>query len=197
MGAVVNATGLLHARTGAHILWVHHTPLDGAERMRGHGALLGALDTTIHVTKGAGSRVATVIKANDAEEGEAINFTLDGVTIGQDADGNLTTAPVVVPLDGPPPRQQTTGARLTKAAQTALRALNEALDEQGEPAPTSNHIPVGVKVVTVPLWRQHAYRRGISSSEEERARQQAFKRAYDYLLGSNRVHVWDGLAWLV
>jgi hypothetical protein len=76
-----------------------------------------------------------------------------------------------------------------------LRALVEALDDQGQPAPASNHIPPGVKVVDVAIWRQQAYRRGISTSDEERAKQQAFKRASEHLIGAGRVGMWDGSVW--
>jgi hypothetical protein len=197
MGAIVTATGLLQQGTGAHIMWIHHIPIDGTERMRGHGALLGAMDTTISVVKAHTARTATVIKANDSEEGEQVAFTLDSVPISQNAEGIETTAPVVVPLDNIPPQTTNSSARLTKAAQTALRALTEALDEQGEPAPASNHIPAGVKVVTINQWRQYAYLRGISTSEEDRARQQAFKRASEHLIGAQRVGIWDDQAWVI
>ena len=72
MGAIVKTTGLLQQGTEAHVMWIHHIPIDGGERMRGHGALLGALDTTISVVKADASRTATVVKANDSEEGERI-----------------------------------------------------------------------------------------------------------------------------
>jgi len=94
MGMIVAATSKLQAETKAHILWVHHMPQDGAERLRGHGALLGAMDTTVHVAKNGTLRTATVIKSNDAEEGESIAFTLESITISED-----TTAPVVVPAE--------------------------------------------------------------------------------------------------
>src|SRR5262249_17047340 len=51
MGAIVNATARLQEGTGAHVQWIHHMPMDGGERLRGHGALLGALDVTLHVDK--------------------------------------------------------------------------------------------------------------------------------------------------
>jgi hypothetical protein len=195
MGAIVAATSVLQTETTAHVLWVHHVPLD-AERLRGHGALLGSLDTTIHVFKEAdGRRTATVVKANDSEEGEGVAFTLDSVTIGEDAEENATTAPVVVPAEGGPRRQAPKSERTPKAAQIAMRALAEALDEQGKPV-ASNHIPSGVKTVPVAIWRQQAYRRGISTSDEERAKQQAFKRASEYLIGAGRVAAWDGQIWL-
>ena len=193
MGAIVKTTGLLQQGTEAHVMWIHHIPIDGGERMRGHGALLGALDTTISVVKADASRTATVVKANDSEEGERIAFTLEGVRTG--GDGDETTAPVVVPLDHLPPRAASSG-RLPKAAQIVLRALTEALDEQGQPGPASNHIPSGVKVVDISTWRQQAYRRGISTSDEERAKQQAFKRASEHLIANGRVAVWDGRVWL-
>jgi hypothetical protein len=98
MGAIVNSTTHLQDRTGAHVLWVHHMPHEG-ERMRGHGALLGAMDTTLHVVKSAGERTATVVKANDSEEGERVSFQLESLVIGEDG----TTAPVVVPVTSTPP----------------------------------------------------------------------------------------------
>jgi hypothetical protein len=173
-------------------MWIHHIPIDGSERMRGHGALLGAMDTTISVVKADAGRTATVIKANDSEEGERVAFTLESVPISQEGE---TTAPVVVPIENLPPRAAS-ASRLTKAAQTALRALTEALHEQGEPAPASNHIPAGVRVVSVEQWRQYAYRRGISAADTTtRAQQRAFQRAVDQLVGSNRVAVWDHQVW--
>jgi RecA-family ATPase len=120
MGAIVAATSRLQAETKAHVLWVHHMPQDGAERLRGHGALLGAMDTTVHVAKTANQRTATVVKSNDAEEGESIAFTLESVTIGQD-----TTAPVVIPAD-PIARAQSNEPKLTKNQQTMFSLLRGA-----------------------------------------------------------------------
>ncbi len=193
MGAIVHATGVLQERTGAHIQWLHHVPLDGGERMRGHGALLGALDTTVHVAKADTVRTATVVKANDAEEGAQIAFTLKSVVIGRDHDQQETTAPVVVPSDYAP-RQAAKSGKLPKAAQTALRALTEAILEQGSIL-ASTHIPPATKVVSVPAWRQQCYRRGISTSPDDRAKQQAFKRASEHLIGVGRVGVWEDQVW--
>ncbi|HVQ80044.1 MAG TPA: hypothetical protein VMS82_08865, partial [Pseudolabrys sp.] len=82
--------------------------------------------------------------------------------------------------------------RLAKAAQTALRALVEAISECGDIPPASNHIPAGVRVVTIDQWRQYAYLMGISTSVEDRAKQQAFKRASEHLIGGRHVGFWDG-----
>ena len=193
MGAIVYATSVLQERTGAHIQWLHHVPLDGGERMRGHGALLGALDTTVHVAKADTVRTATVVKANDAEEGAQIAFTLESVVIARDHDQQETTAPLVVSCEYAP-RQAAKSGKLPKAAQTALRALTEAILEQGSIL-ASTHIPPATKVVSVPAWRQQCYRRGISTSPDDRAKQQAFKRASEHLIGVGRVGVWEDQVW--
>jgi hypothetical protein len=121
MGAIVGTTARLQEKTGAHIAWVHHVPVDAGERLRGHGALLGALDTTINVEKlASGLRTATVIKANDSEEGEKIAFTLESVTIGEE-----TTAPVVIQAEEPS-RPVAGEPRLSKNQQTMFSLLHAA-----------------------------------------------------------------------
>jgi RecA-family ATPase len=119
MGGIVTASAKMQADTGAHVMWVHHVPHE-AERMRGHGALLGAVDTAIHVTKLESCRKATVTKANDSEEGEAVIFDLESVTIGDDG----TTAPVVVTVNAP--AQEASGPKLTKNQQTLFGMLHDA-----------------------------------------------------------------------
>src|SRR6476620_2673452 len=115
--------------------------------MRGHGALLGALDTTIHVLKADTTRTATVMKANDSEEGEAIAFTLESVTIGEDAVGNQTTAPIVVPADGAARAPQPT-RKLSDRNKLALSALTEAVLRTGQPAPAALQLPADIRVVS-------------------------------------------------
>ena len=197
MGSIVNATSVLQASTQAHVHWVHHTPLDGSDRMRGHTALLGAMDTTILVAKNGILRTATVVKANNSEEDEQIAFTLESVTIGRNLDGDVTTAPVVCPTvnDGVRHSSAQKPVRLTKSAQIALNALAEVIVEQGAVPPTSNHIPAAVRAVSVDAWRKHSYLRGISTGDD-RAKQLAFQRASERLIGSSRVGTWDGLVWL-
>jgi hypothetical protein len=84
---------------------------------------------------------------------------------------------------------------MPKGAQIALRALAEAIDEVGNLMPASNHIPARTKTVTFEQWRNHSYRRGISASNEPRAKQQAFKRASEYLIGEEHVEAWDNQVW--
>jgi len=192
MGALVAATGRLQDATDAHVMWVHHSPLAADDRMRGHSVLLGAIDTAVHVLKRTdGVRSATVIKANDSDEGEMIAFTLESVTTGTN-----TTAPVVVPSEGEAARRPAPKPiKLPNSAQIALRALNELLADGGsEIAPASSYIPAGAKVVKIDTWRAHAYRRGISSGEP-RAQQKAFERSFQRLVAAQKIGAWGEYVW--
>ena len=75
--------------------------------------------------------------------------------------------------------------------------MHEAIDGFGATPSASNYIPASVEVLTVDQWRDYAYRRGISSSNEKRAREQAFDRAFGKLLGENAVAIWDPYVWPV
>jgi hypothetical protein len=192
MGAIVNATSQLQS-TGAHVMWVHHMPLDGGERMRGHGALLGAMDTTIHVVKAGDARTATVIKANDSEEGEGVAFTLESVTIGHDAAGNPTTAPVVVPVDSGTIRAMPT-RKLSDRHKLALAALTEGVLNSGKPAPASFHLPEGIRVVPMDNWRDELFRRGVLDRQAPNPRQD-FKRIRESLAARLLIGMQEGLVW--
>ncbi|WP_128247600.1 AAA family ATPase [Mesorhizobium sp.] len=198
LGALVTTIRLIQEGVpNAHIIAAHHQPHD-AQRLRGHGVLLGAVDTTVEVNgKDVDHRTAIVRKQNDGMEGEQVCFRLESVTIHQDDDGTATTAPVVVQIEVP--HSTTTKARspsLTPAAKMAFNALCEAVIELGEVPPASNHIPSSTKAVTMEQWRRHCYRRGISSSTEDRARQQAFQRAHQALAAANFIGVWEPYVWL-
>ena len=195
---VTNCDRVRHA-TGAHVLVVHHSGKDDARGARGHSLLKAAADTEIAVEKHEVSGVitATVAKQRDHRVGNPFAFRLIPVEVGTDENGELVTSCVVEPETGAVARTEAKRQRDPKAAQIALRALAEAIEEQGVVPPSSIHIPTSIKVVSVSVWRRQAYLRGISTSSEERARQQAFKRASEHLIGVNRVGIWDDQVWLV
>ena len=95
MGALIANLGRIQSAIDIHLPLTHHQPAE-KERMRGHGALLGAVDTTVHVTKSSAGRLAEVVKSSDHEEGQRLAFFLKSVTIGTDEQGDPITAPVVV-----------------------------------------------------------------------------------------------------
>jgi hypothetical protein len=190
MGAIVAATSKLQSETKAHVLWVHHMPQDGAERLRGHGALLGAMDTTVHVESGD-VRSATVVKANDSEEGEKIVFTLDSVTIGPE-----TTAPVVVPAD--PALARPTGAkrRLSPRSRRALEALNETIINHGQPSPPDLALPVGTRTATLDQWREELFAQNVLDRLAANPRAD-FKRCLDQLADRGLIASRNNLVWAI
>jgi hypothetical protein len=100
MGAYVANSGKLQNVTGAHVLSIHHVPQEGKVRLRGHGSLLGSLDTVVAVEKVGAIQTATVDKENDGPEDGQIAFTLKSIFLSIDPDTREeTTAPVVVPVD--------------------------------------------------------------------------------------------------
>ena len=198
MGALVGNLDRLANRTGAHVSSTHHIPADGTQRLRGHGSLFGAMDTTILVEKVGDLRIASVQKQSDGEEGERVVFDLQSVDLHHDDEtGITTTAPVVIPRNESeaPKKADKRKGRPNKAATIAERALIEALDECGKAAPASSHMPAGVRVVSIDRWRDYAYRRGISASDDPDAQRKAFQRASEHLIAANSVGVWDNQVW--
>ena len=85
--------------------------------------------------------------------------------------------------------------RLTKAAKIALNALQYAIGECGAVPPATNHIPAGVKCITLDQWREYAFSLGISASTELRARRAAFQRGTEFLIAAKAAAVWKDHAW--
>jgi AAA domain len=189
MGAIVAATSKLQAETKAHVLWVHHMPQDGAERLRGHGALLGAMDTTVHVQPGD-VKTASVVKANDSEEGECVAFTLESVTIGPE-----TTAPVVVPADAAQARPSGK-RRLSPRSRRAFEALNEAIINHGQLAPLDLQLPAGTKTITLDQWRDELVAQNVIDRESKNPRMD-FKRCLDQLADKGLMASRNNLAWAI
>jgi hypothetical protein len=191
MGAIVAATSLLQ-ETKAHILWVHHMPQDGAELLRGHGALLGAMDTTVHVEKLSDDvRGATVMKANDSEEHERVTFTLESVEIGPE-----TTAPVVVAAD---PLMVTatakrSGRKIPDRAKLALNALREAVLTHGKPASPALQLPTGIRTVTITQWREELFRQSVIPRDHKNPKV-AFDRMRETLAARSLIGIRDEEVW--
>jgi hypothetical protein len=196
MGAVIAAVDRIQRATNAHCSLIHHVPVDRTDRMRGHSSVLGAVDLTVRINKEGKGKTVTVEadKANDLVEKPRFAFQFESVELARDG-LTVATAPVLVPCDTPLVAEAAKRKAMPKGAQIALRALTEAIDEVGNLMPASNHIPARTKTVTFEQWRTYAYRRGISTSDEPRARQQAFKRATEYLIDEEHVGAWDNQAW--
>ena len=199
MTAYVNAAHAIKTAFGCAVIIVHHSG-HNTERMRGHTALLGAADASISVKHDASNNIVMAVeKMKDGTTGDEFVSRLKSVNVGVDENGEAISSCVVEPVDLAPAAKSAQNAPklkvLTKSGKTALTAITRAMDEVGEVPPACSHIPADVKCVTIEQWRNFAYRTGISTSSEARARQQAFKRASEELIGEGHVVVWDPYAW--
>jgi len=52
-------------------------------------------------------------------------------------------------------------------------------------------------VTTKDRWREYVYQLGISLSDKDRAKQQAFKRATEDLLEAKRIGTWGEFFWVI
>jgi hypothetical protein len=199
MGNFVSNVTRIVQETGAHVMLVHHSPADNPQKLRGHTALLAACDTTILVSKAGQYHRAEVMKANDAEEGVAFTFDLESIELGTNQDGKVTTAPVVIPveMDASTAGAADRKAKLSPAQQIALKALGNALGDEGKVLPANNYIPPNTATVSVETWRRYAYSAGISDADNPEARKKAFQRVREALMGKGRVWEHEGQAWIV
>jgi hypothetical protein len=95
MGAFVTNVDRLRVRTAAHVLVIHHSGKDLAKGARGHSLLRAATDTEIEIQAG----MAKITKQRDGESGASFAFSIQGVAIGTDDDGETVTAALATPDD--------------------------------------------------------------------------------------------------
>lgn len=131
MGLYVS--NLLHIRdqTGAAVLVVHHCGKDEAKGMRGHSALLGALDAELAVEGAADQdRILRTGKVRDGDGyTDLFGFRLRVVELGTDAEGDPVRTCVVESMDEAGTqrtRRQRKGAALGKNQKAVIRALEAA-----------------------------------------------------------------------
>jgi hypothetical protein len=138
MGAFIANVAAISEATGAHVMVTHHVP-HSENRMRGHGALLGACDTTVKIEKGD-IRTATIEKQNDGPEGERIAFNIQGVELSRNGD-NVTEAPVLIPIEGDIPKSKP-NRKLSPRDSLAVKALGDVLASKGKPKPSTIDAPI-------------------------------------------------------
>ena len=198
MAAYVRAADAIRDAFDCAVVIVHHCGHNG-ERPRGHSSLIGAVDAQIAVKRDAAENiVATLELSKDGEAGAEIVSRLMPVDVGRDEDDEPIRSCVIVPVDALASAKATKaakGVKLPKAAQIALRALNKGIEECGASPPPSNHIPDGIKAITMDQWRDYSSRMGISASDEIRAKRIALNRASEALLAAQKISIWEPFVW--
>jgi hypothetical protein len=195
MAAYVKAADSIRDAFNCAVVIVHHCGHEGT-RPRGHSSLIGAVDAQIAVKRDtADNIIATIELMKDGSQGDEFASRLEVVEVGIDDDGDKITSCIIAPIEGLVSSRKYKAAKLTKGAKIALDALHEGVGDYGAIPPASNHIPGGVKCVTIDQWREYALRRGISTSDKESATRMAFVSATESLVAARRVAIWDGYAW--
>jgi len=159
MQRFIQSADELTRATGSHVAAIHHSGWAG-DRGKGAVDLDGAVDVSYGVSV-VGKGPAKVFKlectgANDGDEGDITSFRLDSVELGRDADGNVTTAPVVVQVDAVPCK--TDGSNLRSSGAKALDSLKLAIQQHSQCAPDGSPGFVdGAPTVNRDEWREQFY----------------------------------------
>lgn len=178
MSGYVNNMGKLRDHFGATIMVVHHRPKDQLnDTLRGHGSLLGGLDSIIRVD-GDAMRMATTTKQKDGEDGERIAFGLDSITLGHDDKGQPVKSAVVKYLIAD------TTKKLSASPAAILKALSDATEACGAPA------------VSEAVWRAKWEECPTVTEKTDEARRKSWMRGRDSLRKLGRAEVANGL-WAV
>jgi hypothetical protein len=125
--ALANCKGITKA-TGATIVLVHHSGKDSSKGARGWSGLRAAADGEIEISRDANSRMATVTKLKEGEDGQEFGFGLVSTVLGEDEDGDDITSMVlveeVIPVRGPAKEQPKGPWQLA-----TMRAVQDLTDE--------------------------------------------------------------------
>jgi hypothetical protein len=153
MQRYVQSVDALNRATNAHIACIHHSPWN-EERGKGAVDLDASIDVSFVVNvAGTGLAKTFTLKctgANDGEDGPVTSFRLESIALGTDADGKVTTAPVVVQAD----TTVDDGSNLKGSVAKAFDSLERAIDEHGECLRDGSD---GVVTVTRDQWRDQYY----------------------------------------
>lgn len=199
MQRFIQSADELTRATDSHVAAIHHSGWAG-ERGKGAIDLDGAVDISYGISV-TGKGPTKVFKlectgANDGEDGDITSFRLDSVELGTDAEGKVTTAPVVVQVDG----AKQDGSNLNKGSTAkALDALRVAIQEHGVCAPDgSPGFPDGVPTVTRDQWRAEFF--AVTKAKEpdikERTLSQRFLRASGELIDAEQVGATGERCWI-
>jgi hypothetical protein len=195
----------LQGRIDVHVMLVGHTGKDESRGARGSNAHLADVDIMIQITGDDKTKSATVVAANDREEGDLATYELESVPLYTDEDGDPITAGIISGEQlAKPVKQEAKKGRPNASLDRAMEILLECLKDHGRKPSSYNDpegvrpgFPDGIKVVGLDDWRQACERRALSSAETKKDRNKAFRRAFEGLRDQHRIDCLDGFVWRV
>ncbi len=127
MTAVVAAADGIRKKTGAHVLFVHHSGKNVAAGSRGHSSLRAATDTEIEIQRDEGE-VGQILcrKAKDLEFFAPMAFKLRVVKLGTNRRGKAVTSCVIDCVDAADVPQKQTA--IDCASGIILKGLMDSMD---------------------------------------------------------------------
>jgi hypothetical protein len=181
MTAFVAALDRLRARFNCSVLVVHHSGLADKTRFRGSTALHGACDWEYSLSKDGETRKLHCTKAKDFDAPPDMHFEPEQVGTGwtDPETGQEITSCVLRNVDAPAKPEKP--MKLSTRNRIALDALAKVCAGDGK--------------AHIDLWRQEAYRAGVSPSAAQDSKRKAFKRAVEELRDLGRVDCSDDHYW--
>jgi hypothetical protein len=194
MGGFVASLDRLRAETGAHIAVIHHGTKEGGSA-RGSGALVGAADLIVKVSKGAEGEPnkATVEAAKDDADGAALAFRLRLVDLPPGEDGEPRQTCVAEEAEGDGRNHKS----LSKQQREALRTLADLIVTEGQPLPAGALMPDNTNGVREDRWRAECDARRLSMAEDQKNRDRVFRRAAGDLRDAGEVAMREGWVWIL
>jgi len=148
MSKLIAGLDLIRERTGIHIMLVHHSGKDTSRGARGASSLKAACDTEIELSFDEETRIRTAkaTKQRDIETGAEINFILQVIELGEDADGDQVTTCVI---------REATQDEMEEKKRSAITGKNQKIfkevfyqlrgEKTGGPNPSGAGWPTGGK----------------------------------------------------
>ncbi len=179
MSRFIAAIDQLKARLGCAVLLVHHSGLADKDRSRGSSALRAALDWEFRLEARDETRVLHCTKSKDHPEPPDLAFEPEdvGCSWADPETGREITSVVLRRVEAPGKRPK----GLTGAKSRAMDALRTCCEVDGW--------------AHIEIWREAAYRNGITPSDDQSAKRKAFGRAVAGLLESGHVETESDRYW--
>lgn len=193
MGQFVRSIDHLRAKTGAHVMVIHHSGKDASKGARGSGSLRAAADTEIELTRSDDTIMAEQRKQRDMPCDGVFAYQLKPVFLGMDDDRDRVTSAVVTPVEVVSRKNK---VRLTGADKIGMQALSDALAHYGE-VRQGDMFPRSRQCVPLERWREFCDRHSLSSGEGESSKRTAFHKLKNRLQDKEIVRVVDGFVWKV
>jgi hypothetical protein len=192
MAKFIRAADMIRAAFDCLVIIIHHCGIAGS-RPRGHTSLAGADDAQIAVERADDGCITVKVEhMKDGDVTAPMASTLERVELGNDDDGDPITSCVIVPVEGGSPKGK---AKLSPTALAGLRCLHDCLADLGKSAPASNHIPPGVRSVTLKEWREYLFKHNLINREGSYREQ--MRRLHVTLKNAGVIGIWDEYVWSV